>query len=88
MSELRSLPSVAGNTRKWVDVTCERTLVSAAPAVLVCVGERERHLNTRGFCTVLFTFFEILLSANNMSVLCYNKGCGQRFDPENNPDGE
>uniref|UniRef100_A0A8D0ASK9 Cysteine and histidine-rich domain-containing protein 1 n=1 Tax=Sander lucioperca TaxID=283035 RepID=A0A8D0ASK9_SANLU len=21
-----------------------------------------------------------------MSVLCYNKGCGQRFDPENNPD--
>ncbi|XP_061755355.1 cysteine and histidine-rich domain-containing protein 1-like isoform X2 [Nerophis ophidion] len=22
-----------------------------------------------------------------MSVLCYNKGCGQRFDPENNPDG-
>ena len=23
-----------------------------------------------------------------MSVLCYNKGCGQRFDPENNLDGE
>lgn len=23
-----------------------------------------------------------------MSVLCYNKGCGQRFDPENNPEGE
>ncbi|XP_077448793.1 cysteine and histidine-rich domain-containing protein 1 [Stigmatopora argus] len=22
-----------------------------------------------------------------MSTLCYNKGCGQRFDPENNPDG-
>ncbi|XP_061596623.1 cysteine and histidine-rich domain-containing protein 1 [Cololabis saira] len=21
-----------------------------------------------------------------MSVLCYNKGCGQRFDPENNPE--
>ncbi|CAB1458019.1 unnamed protein product [Pleuronectes platessa] len=21
-----------------------------------------------------------------MSVLCYNKGCGERFDPENNPD--
>ncbi|KAM9331870.1 cysteine and histidine-rich domain-containing protein 1 isoform 1-T2 [Pholidichthys leucotaenia] len=21
-----------------------------------------------------------------MSALCYNKGCGQRFDPENNPD--
>jgi len=23
-----------------------------------------------------------------MSVLCYNKGCGQRFDPEKNPEGE
>ncbi|XP_019715121.1 cysteine and histidine-rich domain-containing protein 1 [Hippocampus comes] len=22
-----------------------------------------------------------------MSTLCYNKGCGQRFDPDNNPDG-
>ncbi|XP_061608243.1 cysteine and histidine-rich domain-containing protein 1 [Phyllopteryx taeniolatus] len=22
-----------------------------------------------------------------MSTLCYNKACGQRFDPENNPDG-
>uniref|UniRef100_A0A8C9WL59 Cysteine and histidine rich domain containing 1 n=1 Tax=Scleropages formosus TaxID=113540 RepID=A0A8C9WL59_SCLFO len=21
-----------------------------------------------------------------MSVLCYNRGCGQRFDPERNPD--
>ncbi|KAF7699745.1 cysteine and histidine-rich domain-containing protein 1a [Silurus meridionalis] len=22
-----------------------------------------------------------------MSLLCYNKGCGQRFDPDNNPEG-
>lgn len=23
-----------------------------------------------------------------MSLLCYNRGCGQRFDPENNTEGE
>lgn len=23
-----------------------------------------------------------------MSLLCYNKGCGQRFDPDNNPEGK
>lgn len=23
-----------------------------------------------------------------MSQLCYNRGCGQRFDPENNTEGE
>lgn len=23
-----------------------------------------------------------------MSVLCYNKGCGQRFDPDKNSDGK
>uniref|UniRef100_A0A3Q4HRT6 Uncharacterized protein n=1 Tax=Neolamprologus brichardi TaxID=32507 RepID=A0A3Q4HRT6_NEOBR len=23
-----------------------------------------------------------------MSVLCYNRSCGKRFDPDNNPDGK
>jgi len=26
--------------------------------------------------------------SNIMSVLCYNKGCGQRFDPDKNSDGK
>lgn len=56
----------------------------AAPAVFVCVGKREREAS----CTFLYNFFEVLSLVDNMSVLCYNKGCGQRFDPENNPDGE
>lgn len=60
-----------------------------AGGACVCVWERGRDRNTRGCCTFLFfNFFEILSSADTMSVLCYNKGCGQRFDPENNPDGE
>lgn len=29
-----------------------------------------------------------LSTSTIMSVLCYNKGCGQRFDPESNPDGK
>nr|XP_040037263.1 cysteine and histidine-rich domain-containing protein 1 isoform X2 [Gasterosteus aculeatus aculeatus] len=27
-----------------------------------------------------------IIPSATMSVLCYNTGCGQRFDPENNPD--
>lgn len=54
----------------------------------MCVGEGERSEHARLLHIPFFNFFEILSSADTMSVLCYNKGCGQRFDPENNPDGE
>lgn len=92
MGELRSFPSAAGNTRKWADVNVQADGGGCGAGACVCVrvGERKwgRDLNTRGRCTFLFHFFEILSSADNMSALCYNKGCGQRFDPENNPGGE
>lgn len=90
MGELRCFPSAAGKTRKWADVTCKQAAVAAAPVVraCVCVVERERSEHARLLHISFFNFFEILSSADTMSVLCYNKGCGQRFDPENNPDGE
>lgn len=76
----RVLPNVADNSRKWEQIN--RTLAAK---------RQQRHSSVS-----LYTESQVRsicprseLAANiTMSVLCYNKGCGQRFDPENNKDGE
>lgn len=72
--KLRSIPSVVETIRKWHQGNSADSVSSG-------------QFHTRQLVRVYFHYGLTDLPAT-MSVLCYNKGCGQRFDPENNPDGK
>lgn len=77
---LRFLSSVADDIRK-----CEQCVDRAVQGD----GSRSDSVSlTPSFCLLLINIVCGSAPLVTMSVLCYNKGCGQRFDPENNPDGE